>query len=585
MTTRRAALAMFASGLAAPPTPAKSPAKLPAKLDASRIVTLREEAGWYMHSAGLAEVEGELICTYRRTDEHIASISDIWCCRSRDGGRTWTGHQLISSSSFDQDQACWIAPQLGKSRQGRLLLLSDRGRKLSKFDWPMLSQWQEPPRGMSNHLWISDDRGMSWSAPRQIDAWGGEPSYIIELSDGSLLYTRTNSKPTNAKKKPSLPWGPNYYRSTAVFSRDAGQTWDETHPIFDDPLVGDCEVGIAEFAPQQILAISRIGDAGGRFGQPSRRAISRDGGRTWSKPELFPVYAHRPIVGKLASGRMFMSYRNAWGTPGTCVFAFDAAEQFRFQPNSCLWDESVCRLERNQLTLATTEGNFGCCEFTLYPVEDDDSQVIFEAEVRVDSAGPESCLIGAGAYFRLLPDRLEVADRPSEGCPLQPDRFHKIRIVNHGPRVEVFVNQQRKLDLPTRDIHTRFVRFGNRVATRRPGNAEGQRNDTRRPLVAPLYRDNAGVSHWRHIRVQVRNRRDHSIDWSWTPRQGYPDQFRRDRVLLLEPNGSFSLGNSGYSAWAQLPNGEIVVVDYTSSHPPKPHPILRGYRLDPSWFS
>lgn len=558
---------------------------LPAKLDPSRIVTLREEPDWYMHSAGLAAIGNELVCTYRRTDEHIASVSDIWSCRSTDGGRTWTGHQLVSPSSFEKDKACWVAPQLGKARNGRLLLLSDKGNKLSKFDWPMLSQWQLPPRGMSNHLWTSDDKGKTWQGPRQIDSWGGEPSYIVELSDGTLVYTRTDARPTNAKKHPSLPWGPTYYRSTAVFSRDGGLSWNETHPVFDDPLVGDCEVGLGEFAPNHIVAISRIGDAGSRLGQPSRRAISRDGGRTWSKPQLFPVYAHRPIVSKLASGKMFMSYRNAWGTPGTCVFAFDPEETFSFQPNSFLWDENVCRLERNRLTLATTDGNLGCCEFTLYPVEDDDSRVIFEAEVQVDRAGPESCLIAAGAYFRLLPDRFEVADRPEEGFALAPGRFHKLRIVNHGPRVEVFVDNRRKLEVSTKGIHTRLVRFGNRTAGRRPGSAEGQRNDAKRPLVSPLYRDNAGISHWRSLRVQVQNRRDHSIDWSWSPGKGYPDQFRRDRVLMLEPNGSFSAGNSGYSAWAQLPGGEIVVVDYTSSNPPKPHPVLRAYRLDPSWFA
>ncbi|MFN9457688.1 MAG: sialidase family protein, partial [Acidobacteriota bacterium] len=282
---RRTAIASLAAAAVAK----TKPGNLPVKLDPARIVTLREEPDWYMHSAGLAAIGNELVCTYRRTDEHIASISDIWSCRSTDGGRTWTGHQLVSPSSFEKDKACWVAPQLGKTRNGRLLLLSDKGNKLSKFDWPMLSQWQLPPRGMSNHLWTSDDKGMTWQGPRQIDSWGGEPSYIVELSDGTLVYTRADAKPTNAKKHPSLPWGPNYYRSTAVFSRDGGQSWHETHPVFDDPLVGDCEVGLGEFAPNQIVAISRIGDAGSRLGQPSRRAISRDGGRTWSKPQLFPV--------------------------------------------------------------------------------------------------------------------------------------------------------------------------------------------------------------------------------------------------------------------------------------------------------
>lgn len=99
---------------------------------------IRVEEGWYMHSVGLAAYpDGELVCTYRRSDEHIASVSEAWCCRSKDGGRTWTDHKLISRSAWDPDKACWVAPQLGQGRDGTLYLLIDRGQKKSKFDWPI----------------------------------------------------------------------------------------------------------------------------------------------------------------------------------------------------------------------------------------------------------------------------------------------------------------------------------------------------------------------------------------------------------------------------------------------------------------
>jgi hypothetical protein len=338
-------------------------------------------------------------------------------------------------------------------------------------------------------------------------------------------------------------------------------------------------VGIAEVAPGRIHAISRIGDAGSRYGQPSRFVESSDSGRSWSKPKLMPIYAHRPIAGKLRDGRVLVSYRNAWGTPGSCVFVYRPEETFEYQPNSFLWDETVCRLEKNQLVLDTRDGNAGACEFTLYPVEDDESEVEFHAELMVKSAAANSCLIAAGAWIRLQPDRIELADKPQYGFGITPNHWIRLRIVNHGPRIEIFVDGARKLDVSTEGVHTRFVRFGNRSASpaRR---VESQRKDVKRPLAAQLYDQNAGVSLWRSIRVDVRNRRDHRISWSWSPRQGYPDQFRRDRVVRLERNGSFSAGNSGYSAWAQLPGRRVVVVDYTSSNPPKPHPILRAYLLD-----
>jgi hypothetical protein len=80
--------------------------------------------------------------------------------------------------------------------------------------------------------------------------------------------------------------------------------------------------------------------------------------------------------------------------------------------------------------------------------------------------------------------------------------------------------------------------------------------------------------------VKVKNRRDYSIDWKWRPRQGYPDQFRRDRIVRLERNGSFWPGNSGYSGWTQLPDGKIAVADYTCGDPPEDKPLVRAYILE-----
>jgi hypothetical protein len=95
-----------------------------------------------------------------------------------------------------------------------------------------------------------------------------------------------------------MPWGANYYRNTAVFSDDQGKTWNRTSVISDDPL---------------------IGDSGSALGQPSRMIFSED----FDKPVLAPIYAHRASVHPLQSDKLLVSYRNAWGTTGSRVFAFD----------------------------------------------------------------------------------------------------------------------------------------------------------------------------------------------------------------------------------------------------------------------
>jgi hypothetical protein len=78
----------------------------------------------------------------------------------------------------------------------------------------------------------------------------------------------------------------------------------------------------------------------------------------------------------------------------------------------------------------------------------------------------------------------------------------------------------------------------------------------------------------------VANRRDYSIDWQWEPGKGYPDQFRRDRIVSLEGNAGFWAGDSGYSGWAQMPDGRIAVADYTKGDPPAPKPFVRAYILE-----
>jgi len=61
--------------------------------------------------------------------------------------------------------------------------------------------------------------------------------------------------------------------------------------------------------------------------------------------------------------------------------------------------------------------------------------------------------------------------------------------------------------------------------------------------------------------VKVDNADDYSIDWSWVPSQGYPDQFRRDRTVVLDYAYP---ADCGYSSWTQLPDGKIIIVDYTT---------------------
>ena len=174
----------------------------------------------------------------------------------------------------------------------------------------------------------------------------------------ALWFIRVLSGPLGPAQGWTVPWGDIYYRNRAVFSDDKGKTWNRNTLITDAPFQGDCEVGVVELEPNHLLAATRIGFGGGKFGQPSRFVHSYDGGRTWEKPTLAPFYGQRTIIRKLQSGNLLVTYRNRWGTPASYAFAWNPEETLSFEPNAFIWDESRCRMEDRAMVLST-EGTRG----------------------------------------------------------------------------------------------------------------------------------------------------------------------------------------------------------------------------------
>ena len=502
--------------------------------------------GWYYKAGNVALArDGSLVACFPISDSHTPVTSNIMVARSTDGGVTWGEYQSIAHSDVWVDQAAWIVPQMSALKDGRLVIVCDLGQRQAGQAMPMLSAWQKPDRGMWNYMFWSSDNGKTWSAKQRIDHIGGEPSYVAELSNGVLAFTRTESVRTALLKNPPLPWGDIYYRNIVVFSDDAGRTWNRTSVLSDNPFQGDAEVGMVELEPGTILAATRIGLGNGQFANPSRLITSHDYGRTWDKGVLAPFYAQRPHLGKLQSGKLLVTYRNVWGTPGSRAFVFDPNEKLGFQPNSWILDERCCSLKDGALVLKTREGKLEAADFSLYPAQDDESEVTIEAVLRVDEADLNGCAISAGCWVRFLPDRVCLADRPSAGFAVNAREWHTYRIHRGKGRIAIEVDGKRALDEPMGGLWVRQVHFGNRAGTGRPGD----------------YARNRSASFWRSFSAKVSNSLDYSVDWSWDPSKGYPDQFRRDRVVVLDYAYP---ADCGYSSWTQKPDGGIVILDYTN---------------------
>lgn len=547
-----------------------------------RKVDVAVEPGTYLMAAGVARVGSRLVASYRRSDEHCAWQTSIMSAHSDDGGRTWTGHHELSRLTAADDGAMWVAPELNAVGGGRLMLIADRGEYREGAEhWPLLAHWQRPPLGMSNHLFTSEDAGDTWSGPRRIDDIGGEPSRITRLRSGRLIYTRVEGA-TAAIAPPPHPDGwpvpaDTYYRNVAVASDDDGLTWAPVGVVSDDPRYSDCEVDLLEL-PDRLLAFTRIGHVGGGLGHQSRLLTSRDDGATWGEARMLPFSGQRPIPGLLPSGRILVVYRNWWGTNGTRAFVFDLDEPLPYSPASYVWDESRTTIDGGAMRIASDEGPRSAVEFRLRPADGYDTRVLLEAELRVPEGQPEATVLRAGVAIRVTPTRVELADRPGTGIDLDATRWHRYRIDRGGGSVTVSVDGVIAFTAPTEGIAERVVGFGNRART----------------VTGAGYTRNRGVSEWRSVRASVENAVDEPLDWSWSPADGFPDGFRRERELILDPNGSerparggpnqlgFASSHSGYCGWTLTDEGGIVVVDYTAGEFPAAdgRPFIRSYLLD-----
>jgi len=492
--------------------------------------------GWYHSVAGIAETDDGLVAVYRLSDAHTCNLSHIMVTYSHDGGRTWTGHHSISEKNVYQDHGIWVAPQLSKLSDGRLVIISDFGDRSPSNDWPMLSKWQQPSRGMSNHLFWSYDNGKTWKGPQKIDDVGGEPSYIVELSDGTLMYTRTESQETDQIWNAPLPWGNTYYSSVAVFSDDGGKTWDRASNLADSPLHGDCEVGVVELAPDTLLALTRIGFGGGRFGQPSRMIYSFDNGRSWKKHKMAPFYGQRNIVRKLHSGDLFVTYRHRWGTWASYGVLLDPDKSYGFQPSSFIWNEENCTINEDVMKINSQKGPKGQVQFSLYPAQAPSSEVTIETELKVAASDKNGCIINAGIGIRFEPDKISIVQKPETYLNIDATKWHKYKIIREKGKIYIYVDGNLELTERIAGQEIRYVSFGN-------GGAQ----------------QNQSLTYWKNLSANVDNKNDYSIDWNWDAKNGYPDQFRREHEILLDKSA-----DSGYSGWTQLKNGNIVIVDYTN---------------------
>ena len=179
---------------------------------------------------------------------------------SYDNGRTWSEPEDITHFIFGSEcddsvrskwRACFCASGNGLiTSKGRIMFVACI-RETSAYS-------------INNYLVYSDDNGATWNVSGRASV-GGDESKVVELNNGDILMSiRTHGK--------------RWYN----ISHDGGETWNETHYVWDDLYGPACNGDLIRYDENTLLHSLPSGD--------SRRDvaiyISNDEGKTWNDGKI-----------------------------------------------------------------------------------------------------------------------------------------------------------------------------------------------------------------------------------------------------------------------------------------------------------
>lgn len=228
---------------------------------------------------GLATTNaGSLIGVYdvrRQSGGDLPGDIDVGMSRSTDGGRTWQPMRIIMDMGNDP---AWHHDGIGDPA---ILVDQQTGAIWVAATWSHGNRsWVGSGPGMTPDetgqlmLVHSDDDGVTWSQPVNITSQVKKPEWCfllqgpgkgITMRDGTLVFAAQFQDSPENKRLP---------RSTILFSRDRGTTWQIGSGAFDDTT----EAQVVELEPGVLMLNCRYNREATRIVM-----ITHDMGKTWTE--------------------------------------------------------------------------------------------------------------------------------------------------------------------------------------------------------------------------------------------------------------------------------------------------------------
>jgi hypothetical protein len=220
------------------------------------------------------------------------------------------------------------------------------------------------------------------------------------------------------------------------------------------------------------------------------------------------------------------------------------------------------------------------CRYVLLPPESSRSEVLFEAELRVEGPQGEAAAFmsvsthewgGGPLLLSIAPDWVALSSRrPDKKKPVDMTKKRTVAVRHRRGLVEILVDGEvlmcgrcrRHLPIP-QDF------WGHSPFTRTQFGQVGEK----------------GQSWWSRLRYEVKNATHPDISWSWDAAAGlWPDRYQRERMIQIHGHhpDQKPWPDCGYSSWVRLEDGRIMFVDYTNSGDEPNRAHIVGAHIEPT---
>jgi len=500
---------------------------------------------------------GRLLLVYCDNDAHWSLQTQIiTILASDDDGRTWYKHREIDRADLRQGDERLVTPRLSLLNDGRLVVIIDHD------DYGHFHEDQ--PSGI--WLYWSEDGGDSWNGRQETEIPGFEPDRILDLPDGRLGVVSHVMRGDSQE-----------FAVVLSCSDDRGITWYEFAIIAHDGYHRFCEGALVILdGGQELACLLRENHSAGI---PSFVTFSRDNGGSWMVPQMLPFSIHRPYGKQLADGRVLVTGRQVSGGLGTYAWCGDLKREAGYYAIGGPRRKYAAELTQDALKINNLPEHE--CQYTLLPPESFKSEVLMEAEVRIENDRDEAVAYLAISKLRTIQGSIILyMGRDWIGLNSKSIEFRKP--VDFSKYRNITIHHKRGL----LQVRVDGVTVINSCVFREEERLEdffGGRNLAARTSFGQA--SGSGRSYWRKISYRVTNPSQPQFQWQWHSSNGeWPDDYQRRRIIQIYSNhpDQKPWPDNGYSSWVELPDGRILLVDYTNRGDKPDTSHLIGVYLDPA---